>query len=161
MILAAIPPLTRCFSNLLYGHYRRPFTGWSWPVVGNDLLLTCVLYGLNLASALALGMALNLLAPPFSSRRDRRRAQTLAQYGLTPFWLGGIFYLAPQWGWLLDGLAGLYSLRVLYAGAASGAMDPPPRKPAGYVLSAGAVFIVLYAGSKLLLILWLGLRGGF
>jgi hypothetical protein len=34
LILAALPPVTGFLANLLYGGFRKPYSGWSWNVAG-------------------------------------------------------------------------------------------------------------------------------
>ena len=73
-------------------------------------------FGYVTASAivLILGLVINLLTPVFGSRRSFEHAFKLAVYSYTPFWLAGIFLLAPGLRFLI--VLSLYGVYLLWKG---------------------------------------------
>jgi hypothetical protein len=70
---------------------------------------------ISLAGLYLVGLVINSLASAFGGRPDRRQALKTAAYALTPAWLGTALSLLPM-GNLLQFLAGLYGVYVLYVG---------------------------------------------
>jgi Yip1 domain len=66
------------------------------------------------AIVLFLGLVIDLLAPVFNSRRDFERAFKLAVYSYTPFWLAGVFLLAPGLRFLI--VLSVYGAYLLWKG---------------------------------------------
>jgi hypothetical protein len=85
-------------------------------------------YVLTCATALVLGLLIDLLAPVFGGRRDFDNAFKLAVYSYTPVWLAGIFLLAPGLRFL--GFAGFYGAYILWTGLARLMKSPVQRAPA-------------------------------
>jgi lysylphosphatidylglycerol synthetase-like protein (DUF2156 family) len=98
------------------------------------------------ATVLVLAAVINLLAPVFGGRRSFGRAFKLAVYSYTPFWLAGIFLLAPGLRFLV--VLGLYGAYLLWKGLPQ-LMRTPRSKVAGFAAviigCAGALTLILTA----------------
>jgi hypothetical protein len=84
----------------------------SWIIGLQTSLLTFLL---SLGGLYLVGLVINSLASAFGGRPDRRQALKTAAYALTPTWLGTALSFLPMGG-LLQFLAGLYGVYVLYIG---------------------------------------------
>jgi Yip1 domain len=80
--------------------------------------LTYALLGLiaGVIGVFLVGLIINALAPTFGGTRDQRQALKTAAYSLTPAWLGVVFSLLPAMGTLLELVAGVYGIYILYLG---------------------------------------------
>ena len=98
------------------------------------------------ATVVVLAAVINLLAPMFGSRRSFGRAFKLAVYSYTPFWLAGIFLLAPGLRFLV--VLSLYGAYLLWKGLPQ-LMGTPRTKVAGFAAviigCAGALTLILTA----------------
>jgi lysylphosphatidylglycerol synthetase-like protein (DUF2156 family) len=98
------------------------------------------------ATVVVLAAVINLLAPMFGSRRSFARAFKLTVYSYTPFWLAGIFLLAPGLRFLV--VLSLYGAYLLWKGLPQ-LMGTPRTKVAGFaaviVGCAGALTLILTA----------------
>lgn len=159
VILAAIPLVFRLLAGLFYGAFKRPFTGWSWDVVRREILFSVFVYLFSLIVVYLWGRIIDLLAPMFSSRRNRERSMALAVYTMTLYWLGGLFYLIPQWGWILRVIAGFYGLMILYWGLVEGLMETPSERVWSY-LALSSLFVLLLIGCLDILLRGLFTLGG-
>jgi len=96
------------------------------------------------ATVLVLAAVIDLLAPVFGSRRSFERAFNLAVYSYTPFWLAGIFLLAPGLRFLV--VLSLYGAYLLWKGLPQ-LMGTPRSKVAGFAAviigCAGALTLIL------------------
>lgn len=138
LVFGAVSPVIRFLAGFVHGHYRRPFTGWSWAVVWRELLFCAVLYLLSLAAVYFWGRIVFLLAPLFSSQRKKAESFVLAVFCLMPYWLGGVFYLIPRTGWMVKMAVGFYGVYILYRGMSAALLDTPRKKVFGYlILSSG------------------------
>lgn len=151
LILAAVPPVIGFLGNLLYGGFRKPYSGWSWSVAGKNLLFSIVTYIFSLIVVYIIGRIINVLAPIFSSRRSNLNSLKLAIYSLTPYWIGGVLYLVPRTGWILRDLVALYGIYILYSGFAASLMETPKEKVLKYLIVSGILAIVLIAGVEIIL----------
>jgi hypothetical protein len=151
LILAAIPPVIRFLANLLYGGFRKPYSGWSWNVAGKNFLFSIVTYIFSLIVVYIIGRVINVLAPIFSSCRSNINSLKLAVYSLTPYWIGGVLYLFPRTGWILRDLVALYGIYILYSGFAASLMETPKEKVLKYLIASGILAIVLIAGVEIIL----------
>jgi lysylphosphatidylglycerol synthetase-like protein (DUF2156 family) len=98
------------------------------------------------ATVLVLAGVIDLVAPVFGSRRSFERAFKLVVYSYTPFWLAGIFLLAPGLRFLVVlSLCGAY---LLWKGLPQ-LMGTPPAKVAGFAAviigCAGGLTLILTA----------------
>lgn len=151
LILAAVPPVIGFLGNLLYGGFRKPYSGWSWNVAGKNLLFSIVTYIFSLIVVYIIGRIINVLAPIFSSHRSNLNSLKLAIYSLTPYWIGGVLYLVPRTGWILRDLVALYGIYILYSGFAASLMETPKEKVLKYLIVSGILAIVLIAGVEIIL----------
>jgi hypothetical protein len=149
--LAAVPPVIGFLGNLLYGGFRKPYSGWSWNVAGKNLLFSIVTYIFSLIVVYIIGRIINVLAPIFSSRRSNLNSLKLAIYSLTPYWIGGVLYLVPRTGWILRDLVALYGIYILYSGFAASLMETPKEKVLKYLIVSGILAVVLIAGVEIIL----------
>ena len=81
----------------------------------NGLQTSLLTFLLSLGGLYLVGLVINSLASAFGGRPDRRQALKTAAYALTPTWLGTALSFLPMGG-LLQFLAGLYGVYVLYIG---------------------------------------------
>lgn len=154
LILASLPPLTKFISDFLYGNFRRPFTGWNWTAVGNDLIFSLFIYALNLLSVRVVGFLLNGAASVFGLGRGPWKFQILAHYCLAPFWVAGIFYLIPKIGWIINTAAGLFSISYLYIGLRGKKINASPGMAFGLLATVLVPFVLFYVGLKQLFFLF-------
>lgn len=128
-------------STAFGGSFRMPLsTGLTYMV----MMFVSALIGIFLV-----GLIINALAPTFSAQRDQRQALKVAAYSLTPAMLSSVLALSPILPTLLQLLAGLYGIYVLYLGLPV-VMQSPQEKSFGYTVSVvictilvGVVFAVL------------------
>jgi hypothetical protein len=151
LILAAIPPVIGFLANLLYGGFRKPYSGWSWNVAAKNFLFSIVAYIFSLIVVYIIGRMINVLAPIFSSRQNSLNSLKLAVYSLTPFWMGGLLYLVPRAGWIMRYLIALYGIYILYSGFVVSLMETPKEKALKYLVVSGILAIVLIAGVEIIL----------
>jgi len=86
-------------------------------------------------------MVINMLATSFDSRRDFGRSLQLVVYGMTPFWVAGIFFLVPTLSPIVF-LSGLYIFYLIYKGMPV-LMQTPTHKAAGYLIVSVIVMIIV------------------
>ncbi len=151
LILAAVPPVIGFLANLLYGGFRKPYSGWSWNVAAKNLLFSIVTYIFSLIVVYVIGRIINVLAPIFASRRSSLNSLKLAVYSLTPYWIGGLLYLVPRTGWIMRDLIALYGVYILYSGFGASLMNTPREKVLKYLIVSGILAIVLIAGVEIIL----------
>ncbi len=151
LILAALPPVIGFLANLLYGGFRKPYSGWSWNVAAKNFLFSVVVYIFSLVVVYIIGRMINVLAPIFSSRQSSLNSLKLAVYSLTPFWIGGLLYLVPRAGWIMRYLIALYGIYILYSGFAASLMETQKEKVLKYFIVSGILAIVLIAGVEIIL----------
>src|SRR4029077_2061088 len=113
------------------------------------LTYTVMMFVSALIGVFLVGLIINALAPTFSGQRDQRQALKVAAYSLTPAMLSSVLALSPILPTLLQLLAGLYGIYVLYLGLPV-LMQAPQEKSFGYTVSVvictilvGVVFAVV------------------
>jgi hypothetical protein len=127
--LAAIPAVCSFIGLTVFGvgfwgiHYR--------PSIVATAISSVVTYLLTLAMVYVLALIIDALAPSFGGQKNQVQAFKVAAYSGTAAWLAGVFQLVPMLAWL--GLAGLYSLYLMWRGLPK-LMKTPPEKTAGYVI---------------------------
>ena len=151
LILAALPPVIGFLANLLYGGFRKPYSGWSWNVATKSFLFSIFAYIFSLIVVYIIGRIINVLAPIFSSRQSSINSQKLAVYSLTPYWIGGLLYLVPRAGGIIRYLIAFYGIYILYSGFAASLMETPKEKVLKYLIVSGFLAIVLIAGVEIIL----------
>jgi hypothetical protein len=92
-----------------------PFGGAIRTPMVSGLFEAVVTFILGLIGLYLVGLIINMLAPMFSAERNQRQALQTAAYALTPAWLGTALTFLPL-GTLLQLIAGLYGIYVLYLG---------------------------------------------
>jgi hypothetical protein len=108
-----------------------PFAGAIRMPMETGLVSAVAAFGFGLVGLFLLGLIVNALAPTFSGERDLRQALKVAAYSLTPAWLSAVLALSPVLPTLLQFLAGLYGIYVLYLGLPV-VMRSPREKAFGY-----------------------------
>ncbi len=151
LVFAAVSPVIRFLAGFLYGHYKKPFVGWSWAVVRRELLFCVALYFFSLAVVMLWRRIISLLAPAFSSQRRTAESLALAVFSLLPYWLGGVFYLIPRTGWTVKIIVGLYGTYILYRGLAAALMETPRKKVFAYFIVISVLGLGLVAFAEVLL----------
>ena len=53
---------------------------------------------------------------------------------MIPFWLGGVFYLVPEYGWMIKIGVGFYGVYILFRGLAAALLETPGKKVFGYLI---------------------------
>jgi len=143
--LALIPALSGFIGTCLIG-VVLPDGGTLRAPILQGLFGAAFGYVMACATVLALGLAIDLLAPVFGGRRSFDRAFKLAVYSYTPFWLAGIFLLAPGLRFLV--LASFYGGYLLWKGLPQ-LMDTPKAKAPAFtavmVGCAGALTLIIAA----------------
>ena len=150
LILAAVSPVIRFLTGFVYGHYKRPFTGWSWAVVRRELLFCATIYLCSLAAVYVWGRIISLLAPLFSSQRKRMESFVLAVFSMIPFWLGGVFYLIPEYGWIVKIGVGFYGVYILFRGLMAGILETPTKKVFSYLILISVIGLGLVVLAEVL-----------
>lgn len=117
--------------------------------ISSGLTYTLTMFVSALFGVFVVGLVINTLAPTFSGTRDQRQALKVAAYSLTPAMLSSVLALSPILPTLLQLLAGLYGIYVLYLGLPV-LMQSPRDKAFGYTASVvictilvGIVFAIL------------------
>jgi hypothetical protein len=139
LVFATVSPVIRFLAGFLYGHYKKPFVGWSWAVVRRELLFCVALYFFSLAVVMLWRRIISLLAPVFSSQQKAAESLVLAVFSMLPYWLGGVFYLIPQAGWIIKIVVGFYGVYILYRGLSADLMETPRKKVFGYLVLSGVL----------------------
>jgi len=111
--LVAIPALSGFIGACLVG-VVVPGVGTVRASVLQGLFGAAFGYVTACAIVLILGLVIDLLAPVFGSRRSFEHAFKLAVYSYTPFWLAGIFLLAPGLRFLI--VLSFYGIYLLWEG---------------------------------------------
>jgi Yip1 domain len=107
--------------------------GFRMPI-SSGLTYTVVTFVSILFGVFVVGAIINTLAPTFSGAKDQRQALKVAAYSLTPAMLSSVLALSPILATLLQLLAGLYGIYVLYLGLPV-LMQSPKEKAFGYTAS--------------------------
>ncbi len=149
LVFAAVSPVIRFLAGFLYGHYKKPFVGWSWAVVWRELLFCAALYFFSLAVVMSWRRIISLLAHAFSSQRKTAESLALAVFSLLPYWLGGVFYLIPRTGWIIKIIVGFYGVFILYRGLIASLLETPRKKVFGYLIVSGLIGLGLVALAEL------------
>jgi hypothetical protein len=124
-----------------FGTFRTPLvSGLIGAVVG---------FGFGLLGVFLFALIIKALAPTFAGQGDQRQALKTAAYVCTPAWIGSVFGLLPGLGGLLQLVAMIYGIYLLYLGLPI-LMRSPREKAGGYtaavigcVILVGILFAVL------------------
>jgi hypothetical protein len=121
---------------------RIPFGDAIRTPITSGLVYSGVAFGFGLVGVFLVALIINGLAPTFSGERDQRQALKVAAYSLTPAWLSTVFVLLPGFSTLLQFIAGLYGIYVLYLGLPI-LMRTPREKAFGYTAAVVVCTILL------------------
>jgi hypothetical protein len=147
MLLAAFTAVMSLVRSSLIG-VHVPFGDSVRLPLTTGLMSAVVAFIMGLIGLFVVGVIINVLAPTFGGQKDQRQALKTAAYAFTPGWLSAVFYLLPSMGTLLQFLAGLYGIYLLYLGLPV-LMRSRPDKAVGYtvtvVISTMALFMVIGA----------------
>lgn len=141
MPLAAFAALMSLVRLSLIG-VNVPFGGTVRTPIAGGLLYAVLTFGFGLLFLFLVGLIINGLAPTFSGVRDQRQALKVAAYSFTPAWLSTLLGLSPILATLLQFLAGLYGIYVLYLGLPV-LMRSPREKAFGYTAAVVVCTILL------------------
>jgi Yip1 domain len=121
-------------NTALGGSFRMP--------ISSGLTYTVLMFVSALIGVFVVGLTINALAPTFSGTRDQRQALKVSAYSLTPAMLSSVLSLSPVLPTLLQLLAGLFGIYVLYLGLPV-VMRAPKEKAFGYTASVVICTILL------------------
>ncbi len=141
VILAAIPAIAGFIGYYLIGISLGTF-GSVRLEIGTSLTWAILTFILSLVSVYVLGWIIDALAPSFGSAKDFISSLKVAVYSSTAVWVAGIFHIIPSLSFL-TGIAGIYSLVLLYMGLKQVKMTPSD-KLVGYFVVTIIVALVLY-----------------
>jgi hypothetical protein len=127
--LAAIGPIATFIGLSVIG-ISIPFIGTYRVPLVHGIVQAIVGYVFVLLGVFVAGLIINALAPMFSGQQDALAALKVAAYSSTPAFVAGILGIFPPLA-LLQLLAGLYSIYVLYLGLPV-LMKSPKEKAPGY-----------------------------
>ncbi|MBV1917666.1 MAG: YIP1 family protein [Sphingomonadaceae bacterium] len=136
--LAAIGPVAALLGGQIFGYGGF---GFSFPPsLISGISTALISYALGIVAIFVMAFIADWLAPKFDGQSNRANAFRLVAYSYTAAWLAGIFGLIPSLAFF--GLLGLYSIYLLYTGAAP-LMKVPQEKAVGYTGVTLLVAIVL------------------
>jgi len=114
---------------------------WRMPVL-KGLAYALANFGFALLGIYLFGLIIDALAPSFAGQRNQRQALNTAAYAFTPAALGAVFTLLPALGPLLQLIACLYGIYLLYLGLPL-LMQSPQEKVPGYTATVVVCIILL------------------
>lgn len=122
------------------------FGFWRLPVI-TGLIYALTRFGFALLGVYLVGLIIDALAPTFAGERNQRQAMKCAAYMFTPAAVGTVFALLPGLGGVLQLLAALYGIYILYLGLPV-LMRSSQDKAVGYTATAVvcSIFVVLLLG---------------
>jgi hypothetical protein len=136
LYIGYVMPLSALAAVLSFVHMSLigvsvPFAGAIRTPIASGVMYSIVAFGFGLVGLFLVGLIINALAPTFSGVRDQRQALKVAAYSLTPAWFSAVLALSPVLPTLLQLIAGLYGIYVLYLGLPL-LMRSPREKAVGY-----------------------------
>ncbi len=141
MPLAALAAVLSFVHMSLIG-VSMPFAGTIRTPIASGLMYSIVAFISGLVGLFLVGLIINALAPSFSGVRDQRQALKVAAYSMTPGYLSAVLALSPVLPTLLQLIAGLYGIYVLYLGLPI-LMRSPRDKAVGYTAAVVICTILL------------------
>jgi len=142
MLLAAFTAVMSFVRSSVIG-IRVPFGDAVRLPMTTGLMSAVMAFVMGLIGIFLVGLIINVLAPTFGGQKDQRQALKTAAYAFTPGWLSAVFYLLPSMGTLLQFLAGLYGIYLLYLGLPV-LMRSKPDKAVGYTVTVVICTIVVF-----------------
>jgi len=145
--LAAIPALSGFIGACLVGAVV-PGVGTVRASILQGFFGAAFGYVTACATVLVLGLVIDLLAPVFGSRRSFERAFKLAVYSYTPFWLAGIFLLAPGLRFLI--VLSFYGVYLLWKGLPRLMETPRTKAPAflAVIVGCAAALTLIFTAAQ-------------
>ena len=161
VILLLIPTIS---NFLAYGFIGVKMMGYTFKSIPSGVQQGLSSFIGGFLSLYVTAIVINALATSFDSEKNFGRSMQLVVYSMTPFWVGGIFFLIPGFMPLVF-FIGIYGLYVMYQGMPF-VMRTPHHKTAGYLVVSLIVMIVVQVIVMLILGVILGLffasrMGGF
>ncbi len=142
VFLAAIPAVAGFIGYYLIGISLGAF-GSIRLEIGTSLTWAILTFILSLVSVYVLGWIIDALAPSFGSSRDFISSLKVAVYAYTAAWVAGIFHIIPSLSFLA-GIAGIYSLVLLYMGLKQVKMASPDKLIAYFVVTIVAAMALYF-----------------
>jgi len=161
VILLLIP--TIC-NFLAYGFIGVKMMGYTFKSIPSGVQQGLSSFIGGFLSLYVTAIVVNALASSFDSEKNFGRSMQLVVYSMTPFWVGGIFFLIPGFTPLVF-FVGIYGLYLMYLGMPY-VMRTPQHKTGGYLVVSIIVMIIVQVIVMLILGVILGLffasrMGGF
>lgn len=122
---------------------------WRMPVL-SGMVYAVVNFVFALIGLYLVSLIIDGLAPTFAAQRNRRQAIKTAAYAFTPGAVGAVFALLPGIGALLQLLAALYGVYLLYLGLPL-LMRTSREKAVGYTAAVVVCTIILFVVLGLLM----------
>jgi hypothetical protein len=157
--LVAVGAIAGVIGNSIVGT-TVPFVGtYRAPLLGS-LVGACIGIVFTIIGCFIIGFIINALAPTFGGRQDTNQAFKTAVYAYTPALVAGVMRILPILGGLVQFVAALYSLYVLYLGLPV-LMKAPKDKAPGYtvVVVICAIIVGVMISGVLVVLGGLGLVG--
>jgi Yip1 domain len=161
VILLLIPAVC---NFIAYGFIGVKMMGYTFRSVSSGLQQGIMSFVGGILSLYVTAIVIDALATSFDSEKNFGRSMQLVVYSMTPFWVGGVFFLIPGFQPLVF-LIGIYGLYLMYQGMPV-LMRTPQSKTAGYLVVSIIAMIVVQVIIMLILGVILGLffasrMGGF
>jgi hypothetical protein len=161
VILLLIPAVC---NFIAYGFIGVKMMGYTFRSVSSGLQQGIMSFVGGVLSLYVTAIVIDALATSFDSEKNFGRSMQLVVYSMTPFWVGGVFFLIPGFQPLVF-LIGIYGLYLMYQGMPV-LMRTPQSKTAGYLVVSIIAMIVVQVIIMLILGVILGLffasrMGGF
>jgi hypothetical protein len=161
VILLLIPTLC---NFIAYGFIGVKMMGYTYRSVSSGIQQGLMNFVGGILSLYVTAIVIDALATSFDSEKNFGRSMQLVVYSMTPFWVGGVFFLIPGFQPFVF-LIGIYGLYLMYQGMPV-LMRTPQNKTAGYLVVSIIAMIVVQVIIMLILGVILGLffasrMGGF
>lgn len=134
----------------LIGYRAESYT--SWATYSNFQNLVSVGFKIAFAMAITIvagiyliSFVINALAEKFSSQTNLNKAFSLVAYSYTPAFVGGIFFIFPNYAWFAI-ITSVYSLFLFYSGLQT-LMQTPLEKKNSFFLVCLISMVVAYMGA--------------
>lgn len=148
LTLAAIPAIANFIG---YGFWGASLGKWGHITgsIGFGIRQGIGSYATDISSVFLTALVVNFLAPSFSSTKNFSKALQLVVYSYTPTLIGGIFLVIPHVS-ILQVLAGLYGLYILYVGLEPMMQTPMHQKPIYFVVTLLVLIILSFVTTSII-----------
>jgi hypothetical protein len=142
-----VMPLTGLSALMSFVHMSvigvsMPFGGAFRTPLLSGLLMALASFGFGLLGLFLVGLIINALAPTFAGQRYQRQAMKTAAYAFTPAYVASVLALLGGFGTLLQLIACIYGIYLLYLGLPL-LMKSPSEKATGYTVTVVICTILL------------------